>query len=99
MEKAPEYNKYGRLKYNPEFHANTGKPWTTEDLNYLIEFYDIAGSKEMSFALERTEQSIRQKANTLRKENVMAPATQKKNKKRAALTARMKNIQIHYNTD
>lgn len=27
-----EYDKYGKMFYNPEFHANNGKPWTKVDI-------------------------------------------------------------------
>lgn len=71
MEQVPEYDKYGRMKRNPEFHKNTGKGWTMDDLNYLIEYYDKIGPEEMSFALERTISSVMQKVQTLRNEKIM----------------------------
>lgn len=63
-----EYNRYGRMKYNPFFHGNTGKPWSKEDLQYLIDWYDIIGGEEMSFALERTVGSIYTKYLQIKKE-------------------------------
>ncbi|BDR64442.1 hypothetical protein K144316041_13640 [Clostridium tetani] len=41
------------------------------DLNYLINWYDIIGPDEMSFALERTIATIMNKVYTLRKKRVM----------------------------
>lgn len=70
-----KYDSYGRMKYNPEFHTNDGKTWTKEDINYLIDWYDIIGPEEMSFALERTIKSIQQKASELRKKKMLGPAT------------------------
>lgn len=71
MEQAAVYNKLGRMLYNPEYHKNTGEPWTMDDLSYLISWYDKIGPTEMAFALERTETSVMQKVNSLRKEGVM----------------------------
>ena len=68
---ALEYDRYGRLKYNPIFHSKHKTPWSTEDLQYLINFYDFAGPEEMSFALERPATAIKQKVNELRKKGVM----------------------------
>ncbi|AJA42501.1 hypothetical protein phiCT453A_11 (endogenous virus) [Clostridium phage phiCT453A] len=66
-----EYDRYGRAKYNPFIHRNTGKPWSNTDLNYLINWYDIIGPDEMSFALERTIATVMNKVYTLRKKGVM----------------------------
>lgn len=65
------YDSWGRMYYNPEFHSNNGKPWSTKDLRYLIDWYDIAGAEEMSFALERTIKTIQMKVYSLRKQGVM----------------------------
>jgi hypothetical protein len=70
-----KYDSYGRMMYNPEFHANDGKKWTKEDVNYLIDWYEIIGPEELSFALERTIKSVQQKVSELRKKKMLGPAT------------------------
>lgn len=62
-----EYDSFGRMKYNPEFHPNQGKYWTYEEEEYLIKWYDLIGMEEMSFALGRTEATISEKVTRLRK--------------------------------
>lgn len=66
-----EFDNSGRMKYNPEFHSKTGEPWNKEDLEYLINWYDIIGANEMSFALERTEATIQFRVCCLRKQGLM----------------------------
>lgn len=66
-----KYDKYGRMFYNPQFHANNGKRWTAEDVQYLIDWYCIAGPQEISFALERTEKTVQAKAVELRRKGLM----------------------------
>ncbi|WP_205694139.1 hypothetical protein [Clostridium sp. JN-9] len=74
------YDRYGRMFYNPEFHANNGKQWTTEDLQYLINWYDIAAPEEISFALERTQKTVQNKACQLRKKGIMHKPMKIRNK-------------------
>lgn len=66
-----EYDKYGRMNYNPMFHANMNTPWARIDEQYLIAWYDIIGPEEMSFALDRTIRSVMQRVVTLRETGVM----------------------------
>ena len=72
-----EYDRSGRMKYNPEFHFNQGKSWTHEEEEYLIKWYDLIGMEEMSFALGRTEGTIADKVNRLRKRGRMTKAAHK----------------------
>ena len=65
------YNNRGRMNYNQEFHTKQGLPWDNEDLQYLIEYFDIIGPEEMSLALERTEPSILTKVTELRNKKIM----------------------------
>lgn len=67
-----EFDGYGRVKYNSEIHYNQREPWTMDDLNYLIEWYDKIGGEEISFALGRTETSIYQTVLKLRRKGIMA---------------------------
>ena len=48
-----EYDKRGRMNYNPEFHAKQFEPWTWEEDLYLMEYYKIDGLRMMSFALKK----------------------------------------------
>jgi biotin operon repressor len=71
-----QFDRYKRMKYHPAYHKNMGQPWSFEDLQYLINYYDKIGGTEMSFALERTETSVLQRVNALRKAGIMSkPST------------------------
>lgn len=73
-----EYDSCGRMKYNPELHENQGKPWSKEDLEYLITWYEIIGAEEMSLALGRPEAVIANKVSKLRKSGLMKRPTKEK---------------------
>lgn len=62
-----KFDKYGRLKYDPDIHENQGTRWTEDDLQYLIDYYYKLGPTEMSFALGRALTTVQQKAYQLRK--------------------------------
>lgn len=62
--------KINRLTYNSELHSNHKKEWTTKDLIYLCGVYEIDKKRDISIALERTENAIFQKANILRKQGL-----------------------------
>lgn len=68
-----EYDRWGRMKYNPVFHGKHGKPWTTEDISYLINWWEVTGTIEMSYALERTPGAIEVKIDHLIKVGIMKP--------------------------
>lgn len=72
-----EFDDYGRMKYNPELHTNQGKPWSYEDIKYLIDWIEIIGYEEMSLALGRTESTLRDKVFKLRKNGLMGKPTKK----------------------
>jgi hypothetical protein len=61
------YDAHGRLVYNPEFHPNHGKSFTTDDLVYLCKYNDIDGPKLMAMALGKTEGTVANKVGDLRK--------------------------------
>lgn len=66
--KAPvQFDEHGRMQYHPEIHAKHGKPWTTHDQKYLIDFYYVIGNTQMSFDLERPMNAIAQRVCQLRK--------------------------------
>lgn len=66
-----EYDRFGRMNYNPEFHENNGTTWNHEDIQYMVDWYNLIGPEEMSFALGRTIKTIQSKATELRKKELM----------------------------
>lgn len=73
-----EYDKCGRMKYNPDLHQNNGKPWSKEDLDYLINWYEIIGLEEISMALERSEVTVAAKVAYLRRKGKMNKGSRSK---------------------
>ncbi len=69
------YDKYGRMNYHPDFHANQGKSWTTADQQFLIDNYESMGPEQVSFALERTIHTVMTRAYELRKQGLMPKPT------------------------
>lgn len=69
-----QYDCCGRMKFNSAFHKNNGTPWSKEDLEYLINWYDKIRADEMSFALGRTMTTISSKVTYLRKCGIMPRA-------------------------
>ncbi len=65
------YDCNGRMKYNPELHDRQGQPWTVEETQYLIEWYNIIGIEEMALALGRTETTIATRVTRLRADGLM----------------------------
>ena len=63
-----EYSKSGRMLYNPKFHSRHKMKWTREEIKYLIDWYYIIGPEEISFALDRTIDTIMCRADMLRKQ-------------------------------
>ena len=61
------YDKQGRMKYHPEFHPNHGEIFTNEELEYICKFYHVDGARSISFALGRTEGTIKTKIDELKK--------------------------------
>ncbi|HEY5576241.1 MAG TPA: hypothetical protein VIK34_05935 [Clostridiaceae bacterium] len=70
-----QFDNYKRMKYHPEYHKNMGQPWSLEDLQYLINYFDKIGVVEMSFALERTETAINQQVYLFRRRGIMIKPT------------------------
>ena len=86
--------KSGMLRYDKEFHYNHRTKWTKEDREYLINFYYIAGSEEISFALGRSEISIIGEVSRLIKLGVMK---EKNNYTPKLLDRKDDYITVHYN--
>ena len=66
-EEGIQYDKLGRMKYHPEFHFAHGEPFSESDLEYICKFYEVDHSRTISFAIGKTEHTIRSKVNQLRK--------------------------------
>ncbi len=56
-----------RMRFNPDFHENHGKPWTTADLIYLCSSWDGAKKADIAMALGRTHGTVLSMAHSLRK--------------------------------
>lgn len=65
------YDRWGRMRYHPAFHARHGKPWTTSEQKFLIDHYVADGPELVSFALERTIHTIMTRVYELRCRGVM----------------------------
>jgi hypothetical protein len=50
-----EFDSSGRMKYNPLYHFNHGKPFSEDDLEYLCKYHDIDGPRKVGLAIGRTE--------------------------------------------
>ncbi|WP_338651641.1 DNA-entry nuclease [Lysinibacillus sp. Y5S-8] len=61
------YDKHGRMQYHPEFHFSHGKPFSESELEYICKFYEVDHARTISFAIGRTEHTIRSKVDYLRK--------------------------------
>ncbi|MBY6877925.1 hypothetical protein EXM98_04165 [Clostridium botulinum] len=63
-----EYTKSNhRLRYNPEFHENHGKPFTKDDLIYMCSMWDSMQKADIAMALGRTHGTILSKKYYLKK--------------------------------
>ena len=76
------YDRYGRMNYHPDYHANHKQPWSDDDTHYLIDNYDQVGPEEMSLTLERTIHTVMTRAYELRKSGKMPPVPVNKAKHR-----------------
>jgi len=65
-----EYDKSGRLKYNPALHPNHKKPYTISELEYICKYYEIDGRKSVSSIVGRTESTIASLVHRLKKDGM-----------------------------
>jgi hypothetical protein len=72
------YDRFGRMKYHPDYHGKHCAPWTTFDEKFLIENYETSGPEQVSFALERTIQTVMARAYELRKAGRMSRSSAKR---------------------
>lgn len=61
------YDRLGRMQYHPEFHFSHGNHFTESDLEYICKFYEVDHTRNLAFAIGKTEHTIRTKVNELRK--------------------------------
>lgn len=72
IKEAPiQYDRWGRMKYHPDYHFNHGKPFTLRDLVYICKNYKRGQVKRLALAVGRTEHVVRSKVNTLRNHQKM----------------------------
>lgn len=67
MDQGIEYDSFGRMKYNPEFHPNNKKQMYESDYEYLCRFYEVDDIKTLSMAMGRSETSLYQRVSYLKK--------------------------------
>ena len=65
-----EYDKQGRLKYNPLFHPNHKGKWNMEDLSYVCRFYDYDEISSISLGVGRTPQTIANTVSEMKKDGL-----------------------------
>lgn len=63
----PEYDRWGRTKYDPELHPKHGEIYTTKELSYICKHYGYGKVKEIANLLGRNENSIRRRVQRLKK--------------------------------
>lgn len=56
-----------RIRYNPDFHENHGRPWSDDDLAYLCASWDVMLKEDIAMALGRTHGTVLTKAHELKK--------------------------------
>ncbi|MEG0259890.1 MAG: DNA-entry nuclease [Lysinibacillus sp.] len=64
------YDNYGRMLYHPEFHFAHGKTFSESDLEYICKFYEVDHTRNIAFAIGKTEHTIRTKVSKLQKEGL-----------------------------
>lgn len=56
-----------RMRYNPEFHENYGKPFTKDDLIYMCSMWDSMKKADIAMALGKTVGTVLTKKYYLKK--------------------------------
>lgn len=72
------FDRYGRMNFHPDYHPNNGKPWTSTDQKYLIDYYEVEGPEAISLSLGRTIHTVMTRAYELRKLGLMAKPKKQK---------------------
>lgn len=63
-----EFDQFGRMKYNPDFHFNHGKVMSEDDLMYLCKFWGLESVKSLSLGLGKTEMTLASLITKLKKD-------------------------------
>lgn len=56
-----------RMRYNPEFHENHGKPFTVKELAYMCSMWEGTKKADIALALGRTHGTVLSKVYSLKK--------------------------------
>jgi hypothetical protein len=56
-----------RMRYNPEFHENHGKPYTKDDFTYMCSMHGSMKLADIAMALGKTHSSVAAKFYYLKK--------------------------------
>ena len=83
----PQYDKFGRMKFHPDYHERHKAPWTNHEEEYLIENYVKMGPERISLALGRTIGVVMTRAYELRRDGKMP-----KRPAKAPYTSRTKTL-------
>ena len=70
MEEQVVYDKLGRMKYNPEFHENHNKPYTTKEIAYICKNFKVMPIKTLALSVGRTENAVRNLVDRLKRDNL-----------------------------
>lgn len=62
-----EYDKWGRMKFHPDFHFNHGKPYSLKESAYIAQNYRRGDVKNLAMVVGRTEHCIRSRVSYFRK--------------------------------
>lgn len=60
----------GKMMYHPDFHTEHGKPLTDEEKEYLCYYWGFDSVRSLSFALGRTECSLRDRVYNLKRQGL-----------------------------
>ena len=66
VDESVEYDRYGRMKYHPDYHFNHGKPFTRNEMIYIAKYYDFDGRDLVGLALGRTPHTIQTKVSKMK---------------------------------
>lgn len=65
-----DIDRYGRMRYHPDYHHSHKKPFTEADLEYLCKFWEVDHRRTLSFALGRPETSLAMKVSALKRKGL-----------------------------
>ncbi|MGM0806484.1 MAG: hypothetical protein ACQET8_17220 [Bacillota bacterium] len=61
------FDGHGRMKFHPDFHFSHGESFTDCELEYLCKYYEVDHARTLSFAMGKTEGTLRSKVDYLKK--------------------------------